>query len=403
MKVLIVEDSQAKAGALSRAVEDAGLSEDSVTIIPNIVQAKECLQKATFDAMLLDLQIPKRFGDKSDKTGGMDLLRWIQRHPAKHSPAHIVAVTGYELEVEAGTYLNSLGIPVIQYSPSKDGWQTYITGLIKRLLLASAGNSVEHQSEGVYAVVLTTVDVEYDQAKRVFGAHGPGEIREAVNWHKVQLHVDDEKVFVVLAQSSQMGMPAAAVLTGKAIRLWNPQLLIMAGVCAGVREEVAIGDIVVPEHCWDYGSGKLTDAGILRPDPHPVDLREPMRALLRSVVEEDLLEAWRKDWPGSKPNTLPRLHIKPAASGAAVVADNKTVADVKQQSRKVVGIDMENYGFYFAVTNSGQVREPRFCAAKAVVDFADSHKADQFQEYGAHLSARLAKWLIERDFGKARG
>ncbi len=395
MKVLIVEDAAEKAKALAETVEKAGINRDNVIIIPDVVAARQRLTSEKFDVLLVDLQIPPRYGDGPKKEAGAELLRWLGRKRSNAAPPFIVAVTGYDLEPESARPLNSLGIPVVHYAPSRNDWSEYIAGVIVRAMRANSVASEEKSSEVIRAVVLTAVDVEHEQVKRAFDIQGSPETRLGVNWYRANLSVDQENVSVVVAQAGQMGMPSAAVLSAKAIRLWSPQMIFMAGICAGVKGEVNIGDIVVPEFCWDYGSGKLTGEGILKPDPRPVELREPMRALLRSASDSAPLDMWLKAWPGAKPDTIPKLHVKPAASGAAVIADLRTVSVVQQQSRKVVGIDMENYGFYFSVANSGRDPEPRFCSAKAVVDFADPEKKDRYQEYGAYFSAMFVRWLIE--------
>jgi hypothetical protein len=57
---------------------------------------------------------------------------------------------------------------------------------------------------------------------------------------------------------------------------------------------------------------------------------------------------------------------------------------------------MEAYGFYYAAAHSGVEPGPRFASIKSVVDFADGQKSDDYQEYGAFMSAKLARWLVER-------
>ena len=61
---------------------------------------------------------------------------------------------------------------------------------------------------------------------------------------------------VVLTQSSQMGMAAAAVSATKAIEFFCPQIILMAGICAGVKGKTNFGDIVVADPSFDSGSGK---------------------------------------------------------------------------------------------------------------------------------------------------
>lgn len=393
MKTLIVEDSEPKAAAMTRAVESAGCSEEDLVIVPDLVAAKRQLQTAEFSLLLLDLQIPRRFGERAQPMGGIDLLRWLHRRTGQPSPSHIIAVTGFELPVDAAAALNMGGVPVVRYSPGSSDWREFITAYTSRVL--SQTRSATTDPPVVDAVVLTSVDIEHEHAKRVFNVEGPGEIRLGVAWHFAVVGAGPDARRVVLAQAAQMGMPASSVLASKAIRLWSPKMLVMAGICAGVAGAVELGDLIVPDPCWDYGSGKLGENGLLRPDPRPIELREPMRALIRSATDAAPLARWRDEWVARKPRTVPELHVGPAATGASVVAHLQTVSAVQETSRKLLGIDMESFGFYYACSNSGVAAGPAFAAVKAVVDFADPSKADDFQPYGAYISAMFCRWLIE--------
>ncbi|MFZ5479100.1 MAG: response regulator [Myxococcota bacterium] len=391
MKVLIVEDAQSKAGALRGAVESAGMHAEDVITVPDATEARTKLQTESYDILLLDLQIPTRFGDGPTKSGGADLLRALARRTPGRLPAHILAVTSFEIEEATAQQLCELGVSVLTYAPSNESWKTHIRGLVRRVRRSVSGDGPVAAPEPISAVVLTTVDVESDQVRRVFEMGGGGEIRAGLRWHRGVV----AGRLVVHAQASQMGMPAAAVLANKAIRLWNPSALLMAGVCAGVKGEVNLGDLVVPDPCWDYGSGKLGKDGLLRPDPRAISLQETLRVVVQAGREQADLVGWRDAWSAAKPQTVPRVHVGPAVSGAAVIADGTTTEEIKRQSRKVIGIDMENYGVYFACANSGLEVGPRFCAVKGVVDFADPEKADAVHEYAAHMSARFTRWLVE--------
>jgi len=80
--------------------------------------------------------------------------------------------------------------------------------------------------------------------------------------------------------------------------------------------------------------------------------------------------------------------LGPVASGAAVVADPTIVQRVQGHARKVVGIDMETYGVFFASQNACKPR-PAVISIKSVVDFADSKKDDSAHPYAAFTSAQF--------------
>jgi hypothetical protein len=58
---------------------------------------------------------------------------------------------------------------------------------------------------------------------------------------------------------------------------------------------------------------------------------------------------------------------------------------------------MEAYGLFTAAETAPRPKPLALCI-KSVVDYGDSEKSDDFQDYGAFISARFAKTIIERLF-----
>lgn len=395
MRVLIIEDDPSKAKAITEAVEAAGVALTNIHVVPDSMGAKEALKSSSFDVFVVDIRIPRRFGGGTEASGGLELLRWFGRRK-QYPPEAILAVTGFDLDAETEAILDDLGVAQVRYRLGEDKWQRVVTGLVKRVRRRRDETLGTSRSGTVDFVIQTTVDVEFEAVRRAFALDGSGDLHEGETWHRVVVPVDGEERVIIVAQATQMGMPAAAVLTAKAIHLWNPRNMLLVGICAGVHGEAEIGDIIVPDPAWDYGSGKLAVNGILHPDPRPVELRETVRSLLKHHGSLAPFLAWRNDWPAKKPSNTPKVICKPAASGAAVLADGHTVESVKKHSRKFAGVEMEAYGFYYAAAHSGVEPGPRFASIKSVVDFADGQKSDDYQEYGAFMSAKLARWLVER-------
>ena len=90
-----------------------------------------------------------------------------------------------------------------------------------------------------------------------------------------------------------------------------------------------------------------------------------------------------------------RVLIGPVATGSLVVADGQVVEEIQAQHRELLGIEMEVYGLYAAAHCASKPRPMAF-ALKAVCDFADSSKNDDYQRYAAFASANVLRVLMER-------
>lgn len=97
-----------------------------------------------------------------------------------------------------------------------------------------------------------------------------------------------------------------------------------------------------------------------------------------------------------------KVIVGPVASVPAVVADRQVIESLKGQERKLLGLEMEAYGMYYAVEHSMRPRPLIVASLKSATDFADANKSDEYQQYGAMTSSEFLYYIIlnELDFGR---
>jgi nucleoside phosphorylase len=173
----------------------------------------------------------------------------------------------------------------------------------------------------------------------------------------------------------------------------------MVGICAGVKGRTNIGDIVVADPSWDWGSGK-TKLGtngeeFFHPAQYQMRLDESLRTTASELrSERELLCGIADGFGGDKPNIAPTIHIGAFASGAAVLQSRAAVEEIIQHHKDLKAVDMEVYSVMYSCHVASSPR-PTCIAAKSVSDFGDDKKSDDFQEYAATISAGfLAKLLM---------
>jgi nucleoside phosphorylase len=175
----------------------------------------------------------------------------------------------------------------------------------------------------------------------------------------------------------------------------------MTGIAAGVVGEANLGDILVADPSWDWGSGKLTikDGAVKflsEPVQIPLDpeISSRMRklALSRTCLDE-IYTAWKD---GTRPPHDLQLRIGPIASGAVVLEDPATVELIRTQNRKTIGIEMEAFGVMSASFYAGKNR-PRTVVIKSVCDFADPQKNNEWQTYAAYTSAAFLDKFLQHE------
>ncbi|MEO0660205.1 MAG: trypsin-like peptidase domain-containing protein [Planctomycetota bacterium] len=223
------------------------------------------------------------------------------------------------------------------------------------------------------------------------------------DWSKPTLHRDgttyrtgsiDQKHEVVAVAVGAMGLTAMAIATAKVLKEWEPDIVALIGVCAGMKEQgVGLGDIIVGSHAFHYQIGKYYAGEIAR------DLKnENVDDQLIPIVEHfrnqpGFLSGIRDSAPQGMgvPAKALELHIGPIGSADLVVADSQKAMEASASDRKLVAIDMESYAFLRAA----KLANVRWAIiAKSVVDFADANKNDEIREYAKYTSTQFVHRFI---------
>ena len=217
-----------------------------------------------------------------------------------------------------------------------------------------------------------------------------------------------QKIPVVAAHQTQMGLTAATNLTTKIISRFQPRLVIMVGIAAGLRKAgLNFGDILVADKAVDYASGKWRPQknGVpkLEPDPNPIKVDARVHALLSNRSKSDehtaaILNAYKTH--STPPAPVLKLEVTTLGSADQVVADPSIHERAKRGWRKLGGVEMEVYGVYFAAVHT-MTPPPHFFCLKAVSDYADRNKdkkgTESWRPYAMHTAANYCYRFLVHD------
>ena len=391
LSILLLEDDRDKADSISEAATSVpGVDVQDLVVVSDVAQAKRLLIERRFDALLLDLIVPPRAGESALRDGGVRLLREIISSGSILRPRFIVGITAYseiaeEFERDFADHLFGL----VTFDRASSGWRSTIRNLLGHIVASNCS------AAGVDLCVVCALEApELQSVLRLPWNWSPMHSdKDSANYYKGSVECRGLRRHVVAVAAPQMGMPAAALATTKAICQFSPRYVAMSGILAGFASRSMIGDAVVADTSWDYGSGKVRSVrkGEVEFLPEPTQI--PLDPLLRSQLKQlaldvHFLASVRNEWQGPKPHTALNMRFGPVASGAAVIAASKIGEAVASQHRKVVGLDMETFAVYFSAMHAAH---PRPCAfsVKAVCDLADEAKSDDFQAYASYVSANI--------------
>jgi nucleoside phosphorylase/CheY-like chemotaxis protein len=402
MKVLVVEDDANKLRRIvATLLEVDGLCITDIDQVSDATRARAFLYEKEVDLMVLDLHLPDRIDLPAKPDGGLEFMRSITTRPSFFVPTHVIAVSGNAEAMESSGGAAGELWGVIRYDATSNDWCEPLKNRVRYALAAwrsSIGRPRVTRPCDVAIVTALADELEgllhtkLGWQKHTFD--GDGTI-----YHEATLRTGTGDLTLVAATANRMGMAATAALASKLIDLYRPRYLCMAGITGGIRGRVELGDVLVADPSWDWGSGKYeVVAGKPRFAASPDQLRlssDIRDKLVTASRDQAMLAQIRSSFPGSKPINALSCHVEAVASGASVLGDDAVVADIKLQHRKLYGVEMEIYGLMMAAEACARPRPIAF-AAKAVSDFADKTKNDDYRAYAIHVSSNFVLEFIRK-------
>lgn len=398
ISILIVEDRPEKLKNIVNAVQSVpGVVQEGIFAAECAQTARRLMSERRFDLLILDMHLPPRLGDEARMDGGLELLQSLREGGRFKPPFHIVALTAFEEAERLSRSEMELQLwSTLVYEENGGGWRDRLRAKIRYLIDSKRSLVEEASSESlVRLAVVTALGEEFDAViaamHEVSERQFPG---DPTSYFEGVFREGEKAISVVVATSNRMGMAAAATLTTKILSKYRPKYIAMAGIAAGIPGKVSLGDVLIADPSWDWGGGKfevVNGIGKFSADPEQLRIDAKLRALLiRASSDANTLFQIRKNYPGPQVTYDLRAHVGGVASGAAVIGDGVVVESIREQKRKMIGVEMEVYGVMVAADNSADPRPLAF-SAKSVSDFADTDKDDSNRHYATYTSAAFIR------------
>lgn len=195
---------------------------------------------------------------------------------------------------------------------------------------------------------------------------------------------------VVVYPIAGSGNLHAAIAARDAIATWNPEYVILCGIAGGFRtQHQHLGDILVPTQVVNYETGKLSN-GIFE---HRYEAYHASHKLIKAAEFAGRTSWWARIPPevASKRSDKLKVHFGVLASGEKVIADKEWGDSLRRDWPQLIGVEMESLGVAHATYDV----EPAWGVVKAVSDFADAHKRDNWQHFAASAAAAFVVAMIE--------
>lgn len=398
IRILFVDDDIDRSQEMTQILNDNEINNEcEYSTTKNDALNKLSLKQ--YDLVIIDLMLPNSMSVRGKSaTAGIEILNEICFGKRIIKPLYVMGVTSNEESYDKAkdTFDQSL-FPLSIWKDDEE-WKMKFLSKVNYLMNISGEYKPLNRLK-VDAVFITAVDDEYNALDSL-----------PIEWKDLELE-NDSGIYgigtyktlngqvkrILKAKLPNMGIAAATYSTTTIINKFQPETVIMVGICGGRCGEVQLGDLIIADVSWDYASGKIKDKSEggfeLLPQPHQINIKPMIKSFVQKNegLIHDIYKKWNLDKHQSKSSNL---KIGALASGASVISSEDFYEQIIfPQHRKFLGIDMESYGVYFACENSND--QIKFISIKAVSDLANVEKDDTYHEYCSYISSMFAYKLLE--------
>ena len=406
VNILLVEDNNDKLVSLRPVIDDS-----NVTLVTarSKLEAQVKLTKTKFALVILDIQIPDEIGHDANARGGIDLLEWIEITESCYRPYRVIGVTSAkDTKDRYASDFVSRGAQLFYASSIDSAW----VEAVQRQVAYFKGGIRESEADGEKCDVAIITALAHNEFQAILKL--PVNVKwtrltykdDPVDYYKTTVETAQGEKHVIAACCGRMGFTKTAALTTKTILKFDPSLIVMTGITAGIRSKTNYGDIIIADIVWDWGSGKVKSSNLEQlflPSPHQVAISEQLRnCALRLRDAGRFIDGIERGWVAPKPNNRVGIVVGSIASGSVVLESSVSIQQILSHNRDTVGIEMESYGFMLACDTTKSSPVPAL-VIKSVCDFGDEEKSDDWQDYCSYMSANFAYKFITEEFFECGG
>jgi nucleoside phosphorylase len=185
---------------------------------------------------------------------------------------------------------------------------------------------------------------------------------------------------VTLCSMGSEGVSGSTLTIDQAIRQWKPAAVVLAGIALGAsRRKHLVGDVLIAQELAPYEHQKVGKG---------IAFRNPVPASSAALVNRfrNALD-WRFERPDS---SVCRTHIGLVLAGGKLVNNRNFKSKLLRQFPNAIGGEMEGAGLWA----SSDRNRTEWVLVKAVCDWADGRKRDEYQEMAAAPAVSLCQHVF---------
>ncbi|MCU8028945.1 MULTISPECIES: hypothetical protein [unclassified Shewanella] len=375
MNILIIEDNKDKFDNLEECIKSWHEQQDiidelNIVHVEGMRDAYNPIYNTKFDLIIFDIYMPADTTNGEDYNFSNDII--YAKNKSKNKLTEAIVLTALP-NSEDKTLFNENGITFVSYSDERRPWESALKEKLERIAQII-------KFDFLIFCALTKERNAFHQTHAKLGKH-----LEIHGLNCQEITINNKKGLCI--KPSNMGLVSMAITATRAIEMFKPEFVGMSGICAGKSGSVNMLDVIVCTVAWNYQEGKYQDGKFIQQPHQSWQPDEVITRIEQFIENQEIVKKIKYGFIGNK--LLEKSQILPGAiaSGSTVIADEAMMLEIKDQYRKMLGLEMEIQALHEAALQA--TCKPSFLAAKTVIDLGNKDKDDDYHDIGSILSARL--------------
>lgn len=381
MKILIIEDSEDKVASIEQCLlSEIEHSQLDLVKTRDLASARRYIICQRFDLIIFDVFLPiSEHNSTTPEDVSAELIEEFSK--SQNYLTESIVITQFDFdEIGCSDLFNRYGITVVSYDRGAADWSDSLITKVRKL-----------QANPNYKfLVYCALVKERDAYQRTTANVGDLKIIHGFDCQEIEI----SGYSGLCITPPRMGLVNMGIQASRSIEIFRPEVVAMSGICAGVEGETELLDLIVPERCWEWQTGKIIE-NEFRQEPYFTSIDNQLFLELRQFTCKDGIREKLADELEYFESKAFDFRMGPMSSGSMVIASEDVMKGIDEQHRKMCALEMEMYSMYEAANQS--LLKPLFFGAKSVVDFGNSMKHSEHHITASILSARfVVEFLTEK-------
>jgi nucleoside phosphorylase len=261
-------------------------------------------------------------------------------------------------------------------------------------------------------IITILLDFELPAIKRAFEISrdtDPIKVGDGYYWF-TKITSKDSTLDIAITVAGEQGNEQSKTVTKNLIGNFNPKVIMLVGIAAGVRDKVNLGDVVVSESVFYYEPAKLKSGGETEPEWDLVKVPTSLpKDVEMSFSQQNVINYWHRAFhvaegdlksevlPDPQEILHPKLHRGMIASGEKILEDGRLKTMPKKNHRRIRAGEKEGWGFAQAAEKAGK----SWIVIRGISDYGDpeTHEdaamKDKYHHSAANAAATCARTILE--------